>query len=70
MSSVVVVWVLDEVDGVGAGVLVLIHLEVSGRESKRPQDHVPQVFQLTCTGEGVGGVTEVRHMFHILKSVI
>ena len=30
MSSVVVVWVLDKIDGVGAGVGVLVYLEVVG----------------------------------------
>lgn len=49
MSSVVVVWVLDEVDGVGTRVCVLINLEVVGRESERSQDQVPQVLQFTCS---------------------
>lgn len=39
-SPVVVVGVLDEVDGVGAAGSVLVHLEVVGGESERPQDHV------------------------------
>ncbi|TNN27200.1 hypothetical protein EYF80_062658 [Liparis tanakae] len=39
-SSVVVV--LDKVDGVGAAVRVLVHLEVVGGESEGSQDQVPQ----------------------------
>lgn len=39
-SPVVVVGVLGEVDGVGAAGGVLVHLEVVGGESERPQDHV------------------------------
>lgn len=35
MSSVVVVWVLDKIDGVGAGVGVLVYLEVVGWKSER-----------------------------------
>lgn len=45
MSSVVI---LDKVDGVGAGVCVLVHLEVVGGKSKRSQDQVPQVLQFAC----------------------
>lgn len=47
MVSSVAVWVLDEVDGVGARVWVLVHLEVVGGKSKRSQHQVPQVLQLT-----------------------
>lgn len=43
MSSVVVVWVLDEVDGVGAGVCILVHLEVAGGKSERSQENVSQI---------------------------
>lgn len=35
MSPVAAVGVLDEVDGVGARVGILVHLEVVGRQSKR-----------------------------------
>lgn len=50
-SPVVVVGVLDEVDGVGTASRVLVHLKVVGGESERPQDHVTQVLQLTCGSE-------------------
>lgn len=47
MSSVVV-GVLHKVDRIGSSILVLVHLEVVGGKSERPQDHVPQVLEFTC----------------------
>lgn len=57
-SPVVVVGVLDKVDGVGTTGGVLVHLEVVGGESERPQDHVTQILQLTCRSE----VTQTSQM--------